>query len=1064
MLAWVLVMGLLAVRGLGLESKLSSRPAYIDGTQTARAHSIAVRQFGGEDTQVAMLRGPRAAVDRQGAALARHLEATSDTLVISPWGSGGTIDGLRPQPNVAALLINTERAPGETAAPDLEGELREEIHAPVQVSVAGGPAIVNSLHDSIESATETGEKLAVPVLLIVLMFVCRSLLAASMPILIGGTVAGAAKGVLDLIHGFVGLDPFALGAAAMLGLALGVDYSLLVVARFRQERQGEDDHVAAAYRTVIATGQSVIPAGGGLFLAMIIAALMLPGLVGSIAIAAAAVALLSVFSALLATPALLLLCDRYLDRWSLPPRRDDGGAVMRWSRRISSRPPLVLGLVFLLVVSALWAITIDTGSGTVDQLPPNDSGRLQQEDIQRTLGAGWTGPLEVVMNGRDQPVTTPARLRALADFQRRVEKDPGVDTMAGFTAFEDSTEQLGGVEGGLVDQEQGLDRLDRSLVRIQGGAGATTDGFISAAEGAQELGAAVGSTRSGSSSLAAGLRDSSDGSERLSGGLDHVGKGSGSVAHGASEASAGATKLADKVAEAEKQSEQQSSSTRVLENALTVGEDALVGVEAPIEATEAQLAAAWGALEQMTSGRSDPQYRAAADAVAAAIGQMTGAPPGSEEAPETVKGGVAKGKDQFDLGLYLTAQMAERNEKSQKGVAALARSSAKLDRGLRKLKRGSRKVSDGIGNLSGGSEKLTPGLQRLTAGAEQLSGGLGQIAAGTAQLSGGLGSGAQRSRLLSGGLHKVHAGLERQQGGAGGSQLDRLRRSSPGLFRSGYFYLAGFDGAKPRQRRQTGLLVNLNRGATAARMLVIPADEPASSEAAAMTSRVRADAEELAAATDSEVVAGGWGSVLTDLNSALRDRGPVIRLVLSLVTILILLLVTRSLALALIAAALNLLTVSATFGLLALLFDGSLLGGPGYVDSSLIAVSVTLVFGLAIDYEVFIFARMREEYLRTGSTELAIDNGLAKTAHVITGAALIMCAVFLAFAASPLIALRNLSIGLTIATVIDALAIRFVLVPAAMRMLGDRSWWIPRWLDRLLPGQSAPAPPAGSAA
>jgi len=1061
---WVVVMGLLAARGVGLEKELASRPIYLNGTEAARAHEIAVNQFGGEDTQVVMLRGPRAAVRRQGTALAHRLEAMPRTLVISPWGANGTIDGLAPRPGVAALLVNTERPPGANGAPDLREPVQESIRPPVAANLAGASAIVTSLRDAIETSSQSGERIAIPVLLIVLLFVCRSLLGAVMPVLIGGTVVASSKGVLDLLHGFVGIDAFAIGAAAMLGLALGVDYSLLVVSRLRQERRGGEDLAAAVRRTVIGTGQAVVPAGGGLLLAMVVAARMLPGLVGSSAIAGAVVAVLSLFSAMFAAPAMLMLAGPYLDRWSLPPRAEGGGAVMRWSRWVSSRPPLVLGVVFLLVLAAAWAFTLDTKSGAVAQLPPDDPGRLQQEAIQRQLGPGWIGPLEVVMNGRDQPVTTPARLRALADFQRQVERDPGVASMAGFRGFERSIDKLGGVEKSLASQQRGVDRLGRSLARVEGGASATSEGLFAAAAGAQQLDSAVGTTRAGTGSLASGLRSTSDGSERLSGGLDKASDGSGSVAAAASKASAGAGKLARKVAAAEEQAGQASSSAEVMKRALSSGEASLSGVEAPIATTEAQLAAAWQALEQMTSGRGDPEYRAASDAVAAAIAGLTGAAPGSEEAPGTVKTGVEEAKGQLSLGVYLAELMAKRGVKTQEGVTALADASARLDRGLRRLKQGSRQVSDGIGRAAAGSGALTPGLRRLTAGAEQLSGGLGQIEEGTAGLAGGLGSGAQKSRLLSGGLRKIHAGVERQ-GSAGGSQLAKLKEGAPGLFRSGYFYLAGFDGAKPLQRRQAGLLVNVNRGATAARMLVVPKDDPSTAAAKATTARVRADAEKLALRTDSEVVTGGFGPAVVDLDSTLRDRGLVIRLVLSLVTILIILLVTRSLALALMAAVVNLLTVSATFGLLALLFDGSLLGGPGYVDTSIIAASFTIIFGLAIDYEVFVFARIREEYLRTGSTTVAIDRGLSSTAHVITGAALIMCAIFLAFAVSELATLRNLGVGLTISTLIDALVIRFILVPAAMRALGDRSWWIPRWLDRVVPGKNptlTPLPQGGA--
>ncbi len=114
------------------------------------------------------------------------------------------------------------------------------------------------------------------------------------------------------------------------------------------------------------------------------------------------------------------------------------------------------------------------------------------------------------------------------------------------------------------------------------------------------------------------------------------------------------------------------------------------------------------------------------------------------------------------------------------------------------------------------------------------------------------------------------------------------------------------------------------------------------------------------------------------------------RIVLSLVSLLILVPLLRSLTIPLLAALINLLTVSATFGMLALLFNGSLLGGPGYVDTTVLPATILVMFALAIDYEVFVFARIREEYLLTGSTSAAVSNGLDRTAHVVTGAAIIM--------------------------------------------------------------------------
>jgi RND superfamily putative drug exporter len=110
-----------------------------------------------------------------------------------------------------------------------------------------------------------------------------------------------------------------------------------------------------------------------------------------------------------------------------------------------------------------------------------------------------------------------------------------------------------------------------------------------------------------------------------------------------------------------------------------------------------------------------------------------------------------------------------------------------------------------------------------------------------------------------------------------------------------------------------------------------------------------------------------------------------------------------------------------------------------------------ILFGLSMDYEVFLISRIREEYLADGDTRRAVADGLAKTARVITAAAAIMVVVFLAFVASPEVFLKLFGIGLAAAIFLDATVVRMVLVPAVMQLLGERNWWIPDWLERILP-------------
>jgi RND superfamily putative drug exporter len=110
-----------------------------------------------------------------------------------------------------------------------------------------------------------------------------------------------------------------------------------------------------------------------------------------------------------------------------------------------------------------------------------------------------------------------------------------------------------------------------------------------------------------------------------------------------------------------------------------------------------------------------------------------------------------------------------------------------------------------------------------------------------------------------------------------------------------------------------------------------------------------------------------------------------------------------------------------------------------------------ILFGLSMDYEVFLLSRVREEYLRTGDNDIAVVHGIASTARVITSAALIMISVFLGFVLGEDPATKMLGLGLATAIFVDATIVRMVLVPATMKLMGHANWWLPEWLDRLLP-------------
>lgn len=1062
---WMVVVMALAFTGRNLDHELGIHPPTISGSGTERAHEISLHEFGSNYSVVVMLHGPHAQLESQGRRLAVALEGIPHALVITPWASGGTIDGLSPSPNTAALIVRIKADEAEGVAsilPPVRRLVDAQVHGPVQVSYAGLPLVIDSLRAASDRATKLGELIAVPVLLLVLLLVFRSVIAALLPVIVGGAVVAATRGLLVIVHGFVQLDLFATGVVGMMGLALGVDYSLLVVSRFREERRkGDGDLVDAVRATVLATARSVVPAGCGLIFAMIIAAMILPGSIArSVSIAVSMATLLSMVSAICVVPALLTILGDNLDRWALPMRQSGQIAPLRWFRRVGQRPGAVVAIVAVLVLLSGWAFTLNSGAASVAFLPPGDSGRQQQEEVEDKLGPGWAAPMEVVVNGRGHPVTSTQRLRALASFQRHLEKDPGVQTMAGFRPIARGAEQAGGIESELAKQEKGLDRLAVGIGKAHQGAEHNTVGLRKAAAGSSKIEAGLGAAHGGAGTLAGALQKVGQGSQQLSDGLGRVDQGSGKLAAGTSKASDGAGRLADALGEAGEKTGELSGSARLIENAMHSGEDRLDELHAPLRGAEARLATALQALQRMSSGRSDPEYAAVLAAVEEASEQLSGKDIGTGEpaAPpyEGMGAGIERADGQFGVGLYLASRLGKQGKQASKGIEKLADASSKLDHGLRKLASGSQKVSQGAGELNQGGQKLPPALQRLGDGAEHLSGGLSLLENGAGQLAGGLSQGAQKSTLLGSGLGRIESGLKGQNKESG---LSQVKRRSPGIFHSPYFILAGLDGSEPQRREQLASLISIDRGGMYARMLVIPRDAPTTEAAKQTLYRLEGDAAGLAKKTDTEVVVGGVAPGEIEVNDAVRAQSPLMRLALSLVTILVLIPVLRSLTIPILAALINLLTVSASFGILALLFDTSLLGGPGYVDATVIPATMMVMFGLAIDYEVFVFARIREEYVRTGSTQAAVSGGLDRTAHVVTGAAVIMISVFLAFSVSEFVTVRNFGIAQAVAVAIDAFIVRLIVVPAMMKWLGKWCWWLPRWLDRLLPGESyRPAP------
>jgi uncharacterized membrane protein YdfJ with MMPL/SSD domain len=237
-----------------------------------------------------------------------------------------------------------------------------------------------------------------------------------------------------------------------------------------------------------------------------------------------------------------------------------------------------------------------------------------------------------------------------------------------------------------------------------------------------------------------------------------------------------------------------------------------------------------------------------------------------------------------------------------------------------------------------------------------------------------------------------------------------------------------------------------------------PRADGESAEAKAMVVRLRRELP-VVGEPRAKILVGGVSAAQQDFNDQVSGSiWKVVVFVLAL-SYLVLLVLLRSVLLPLKAVLMNLLSVGAAYGVLVALFQWKWFGWLGLkalgdVDSLIPPFVLAIVFGLSMDYEVFLLTRIRERYEATADNRRAVAEGLASSARTITGAALIMVAVFAAFVATGITSTQQLGIGLAVAIALDATVVRLVLVPSMMELLGDWNWWLPRPLERLLPRTS----------
>jgi putative drug exporter of the RND superfamily len=974
----------LGVIGTGVESRLDPTTLSVPGTAATEANELLGEHFGDSAPFAILLRGPAAAIDRQGPQLVRALRREPGVTTLSPWDRG-SVSRLRPNPRKALILadfhVDVKTAVNETV-PRLDEILEEEIHAPVHSTQSGFATLSRAIQEESISASERGELIALPFLLIVLLLVFRSPIAAAIPLAFGALTVIASRGILYLAAGWFSVDAFALTVCTMMGLALGVDYSLLMVSRFREELAAGVEPAAAARRTRRTAGRTTMFAGSTLMLSLAVALFILPGsLLASLAGTLIMVVILSVTVATVVGTALLTLLGPNVDRWRIGPAPTGRSRLMTMVGAALRRPAAAAALIgAVLLILAAPALGLKTGPPSPEELATDSTARKDAELIDTAIGPGWDAPFQVVAVTEEGAITDAKPIAALEQFQKKVAALPGVQAVVGPSQVTKRVEPLQSLGNALLSSEgnvgavKQLGKLGRNLGVAAGGVAQLRGGISEASDGAGLL--ALGSDRAaeGAQLIATGLGRAAGGSQRAIAALERFAKGSEQLAEAEQKAAIAALELKFAI--------RTLGGANLRHNALRRTQAAEHGLQAettetlpkligPAKVTVEELQRALAQAEDLAGGQSDPRYAALVEtlrkglAAASGTNPATGAPyaAGYAGLPAELEGlqtRLLEYQEELEhVVSYLKSELVL--------IARTANGAAKLEQGLYKIHHAGNELAHGAAKLSSAAQNLGTGIGRLAGGATALVGGIDRLSGGAEALEAGLAKGFEESAPLQGGLER--AGIQVLSGKRRiNRQARRIRASSPGLFNSGYFVLSAVDGAPPRARAAAGETIDLN-GGQAATVLVISEYPFNSSGSVALNKTLSDEAAELADKADLTTGVAGGAAQLNDYGSVTSERIPFVIIAITLVTFLVLVVVLRAVLLAAIAVGLNLLTVGVAFGILTLLFhipEDWPLGGHNYVEAIGATMIFGVVFGLSIDYAVFLLSRMREHYDREG--------------------------------------------------------------------------------------------------
>jgi putative drug exporter of the RND superfamily len=982
--AWVVLVAGLGLLGSRIEDRFTPSILVAKGTESARAQKLANDQFGASVLTPIMLVGPARTLDQQGPRLAEKLRARPDIRVLSPWDGTPGSDVLRPKRTAATIVAAVDRPEKDviaTTLPRIERIVDRSVSPPVVAHVTGQASIDRAMREQSLDQTRVALLIAIPLVFLVLLAVLRAPVAALAVTAFGVSVLPVGYGLTALAATLIDVDAIAVAGASMMGLASGAAFGTFMVTRFRDDLRAEGSHgfgsTRAATRAAAKAGRAILLAGTAMVVAMITAtSLSMTEILNSIGIGATGMAFVATAAAVGVLPAGLRLLGPRVEAGSF------GAEAPRKPQRVLI--PVATGVFVLLVMLALSSpvLTLESGPPDAKLLPASNQARQDYEAVAKVMGAGWVSPFEIVVARNGSPITTRRFLASIDRFENRTKKIAGVRSVLGPGALLANANDLQGVPKGLNTAASTATKSKKELKKLIAGLKLATDGVA-------QLRGGLGEAAGGAGQLHGGTDQAYGGSGQLKSGLDQADAGARKLKVGAAAAAQGAKDLSGGLALAQQGVAGGLPTIDKLINAVNSNAKDVNALTGPSTLTNSELAAASSALAEMTVGRDDPHYAA-------------------------VQSGLEKAASSNQALAGAIATAGRNAQLNATAIAVVKQQVQDLQKGIGKLAAGSNELSAGLGTLAKGNSDLAGGIAQLDAGGAALQDGLRQLNDGAGQLAAGLSSGAGPSGELYAGMNTITKAVIKSRAAIPSTKdLEQLRREAPGLFDSGYFVLAAIDGAPPSARDAATFVVNAENGGFAGRITVVP-KQPAST-AAAITLRDRLSDATAAFAerTHAQAAVGGTGANLVDYRELGMERLPVVIAALSLLSLFMLIAITRSFLTALAAVLLNLLTAGVAFGALSMLFSGEApaLGGPGFVDPVTMISIVTVILALGVQYEIYALERLR----------------------FITGAGVATIAALLPFAGASLIVVRQLAIGMAIAIAIDSLVVRRLVVAVKER-------------------------------